>query len=234
MWARQLKSFAREHRVIAPDLPGFGQARYESDLVDFREAVRSAMEAAGFERAAVVGNSFGGLIALELTLESPERVGALVLVGAAIDDHDWSDELEQIGDAEMAALERGDLEAAVETQLAWVSGPRRNRDAVDPNTVALVAEMQRNVYELQEGHDDVRSKRLDPPASQRLGDVAVPTLVLTGDEDFDDILRIGDRLAAAIPNAERVRLAHTAHLPSLERPDEFDRIVLRFLAEHRV
>ena len=172
--------------------------------------------------------------ALEFALESPQRVSALVLVGAAIDDHNWSNELEEVGNAEMAALERGDRDGAVETQLAWVTGPRRNRDAVDQRVLALVAEMQRNVYELQVGHDDVRSKRLDPPASKRLAEIAVPTLVMTGDEDFDDILRIADRLAAEIPNAERVRVAHTAHLPSLERPDEFDRIVLRFLAQHRV
>ncbi|MFL5945528.1 MAG: alpha/beta fold hydrolase [Gaiellaceae bacterium] len=234
MWAPQLKSLARDHRVIAPDLPGFGTAAYESDVVDFRAAVRQAMDRAGIERAVLVGNSFGGLIALEFALESPERVSALVLVGTAIDDHDWSNELDEVGNAEMAALERGDREGAVETQLAWVTGPRRNRDAVDRNVLALVAEMQRNVYELQEGHDDVRSRRLDPPASKRLAEVSVPTLVMTGDEDFDDILRIADRLAAEIPNAERVRIAHTAHLPSLERPDEFDRIVLRFFAEHRV
>src|SRR4051812_21235609 len=180
MWAPQLKSLAREHRVLAPDLPGFGTAAYESDVVDFRAAVTSAMDRAGIERAAIVGNSFGGLVALELALESPERVSALVLVGAAIDDHDWSNELEEVGDAELAALERGDRDGAVETQLAWVTGPRRNRDAVDRNVLELVAEMQRHVYELQEGHDDVRSKRLDPPASKRLAEISAPTLVITG------------------------------------------------------
>jgi pimeloyl-ACP methyl ester carboxylesterase len=86
---------------------------------------------------------------------------------------------------------------------------------------------------LQEGHD-VRSKRLDPPASQRLGEVRVPTLVLTGDEDFDDIRKIGDRLAAEIPGAERATISDAAHLPSLERPDEFDRLVLGFLGQHGV
>jgi 3-oxoadipate enol-lactonase len=232
MWAPQRASFAREHRVIAPDLPGFGMSSYQSDVIDFRAAVREAMDAADMKRAALVGTSFGGMIALDFALESPERVSALVLVGAGIDDHDWSNELEELDNEEVAALERGDIPAAVETQMAWVTGPRRAREAVDAQVLQLVADMQRNVYELQEGHDDVRSKRLDPPASQRLGEIRVPTLVLTGDEDFDDILRIGDRLAADIPSAERARIAHTAHLPNLERPDEFDRVVLGFLAKH--
>jgi 3-oxoadipate enol-lactonase len=231
MWAPQLESFSREHRVITPDLPGFGTSPYESDVIDHRVAVREAMEAAGMERAALVGTSFGGVVALGLTLETPERVSALVLVGAPIDDHDWSAELEELDAAETEALERGDLGAAAETQLAWVTGPRRPRDAVDPKLLELVAAMQRNVYELQEGHD-VQSARLDPPASQRLGEVGAPTLVLTGDEDFDDIRRIGDRLAAEIPRAERATLADAAHLPNLERPEEFDRIVLGFLRTH--
>ena len=234
MWAPQLQSFARDHRVTAPDLPGFGTATYESDVVDFRAAIRDAMDAADMQRAALVGTSFGGMIALDLALESPERVSALVLVAAGIDDHDWSNELEELDNAEVAALERGDLDEAVDTQMAWVTGPARSRDAVDAGILGLVTEMQRNVYELQQGHDDVRSKRIDPPASQRLGEISVPTLVVTGDEDFEDIRRIGDRLAAEIPGAERATIAHTAHLPSLERPAEFDRIVLGFLAKHGV
>jgi 3-oxoadipate enol-lactonase len=231
MWGPQLRSFAREHRVLAPDLPGFGTSLYRTDVVDFRQAVRDAMDEAEMERAALVGTSFGGMIALDFTLESPERVTALVLVGAAIDDHDWSNELEDLSNAEVAALERGDRAAAADTQLAWVTGPRRSREAVAAEVLGLVAEMQRNIYEVQEGHD-VRSTRLDPPASQRLHEVSVPTLVVTGDEDFEDIRTIGDRLAAEIPRAERARIAHTAHLPNLERPAEFDRIVLGFLGAH--
>jgi 3-oxoadipate enol-lactonase len=233
MWASQLASFAREHRVLAPDLPGFGTSPYESDVIDFRATIRNAMDKAGMERAALVGTSFGGMIALDFALESPERISALVLVGAGIDDHDWSSELEELDNDEVAALERGDLDAAVETQLLWVTGPARGRDAVAADVLELVKDMQRSVYELQEG-TDVRANRLDPPASQRLGELRVPTLVITGDEDFEDIRRIGDRLAAEIPGAERATIAHTAHLPNLERPHEFDRIVLGFLAQHGV
>jgi 3-oxoadipate enol-lactonase len=234
MWTPQLESFGRDRRVIAPDLPGFGTHAYESDVIDFRGAVRDAMDAAGMERAALVGTSFGGMIALDLTLETPERVSALVLVGAGIDDHDWSDEMEELDNVEAAALQSGDFDTAADAMVrGWVVGPRRKVEAVDAEVRNLVAEMQRSAYALQEGHD-VRSKRLDPPASQRLGDVHVPTLVLTGEEDFDDIRTMGDRLAAEIPGAERATIAHAAHLPSLERPDEFDRIVLGFLGQHGV
>ena len=62
----------------------------------------------------------------------------------------------------------------------------------------------------------------------------VPTLVVTGDEDVHDIQEIADKLAAEIPGAERATIAETAHLPSLERPEEFNRIVLAFLRQHGV
>jgi 3-oxoadipate enol-lactonase len=235
MWAPQLRTFAPTHRLVAPDLPGFGQSPIESDVVDYRVSLRAALDAAAMERAALVGTSLGGRVALELALETPERASALVLVGPGLDGHDWSAEMLAFGTEEEDALERGDLDAAVETQLrAWVAGPRRSLSAVDPEVGSLVAEMQRDAYKLQQGHDDVRENPLDPPASQRLEEVRVPTLVLTGDEDFGYIHEIADKLAAEIPGAERATISDAAHLPNLERPDEFDRIVLGFLSKHGV
>jgi pimeloyl-ACP methyl ester carboxylesterase len=137
--------------------------------------------------------------------------------------------------AEEAAVARGDLDAAVAANLDfWVAGPRRTADEVDPKIRELVAEMQLQAFRQSKGHDDLRAARLDPPASQRLGEVNVPTLVVTGDEDVDDIRVMGDRLARDIPGAERATIAGAAHLPNLERPEEFDRIVLDFLARHEV
>jgi len=121
-----------------------------------------------------------------------------------------------------------------------MSGPKTLGDLaraeqVRPPTMSrLVTDMQRQAFRLSKGHDDLQADRLEPPASARLGDVRVPTLVLTGDEDVEDIHAIADRLAREIPGAERATIADAAHLPSLERPDEFDRIVLGFLGEHGV
>jgi len=234
MWEPQLRSFAPSHRVIAPDLPGFGQTPLDQDPVDFRAFVRDALDAAGMQSAALVGTSLGGRIALELALESPERVSALVLVGSGLDGHEWSKEVEAFGDEEEAALERGDLDTAVETNLRmWLAGPTRRLDEIDPAIRRLVGEMQRNAFRLQQGHD-FRLAVLEPPASQRLAEIRVPTLVLTGDEDVPDIHVIAEKLTREIPGAERATIADAAHLPNLERPEEFDRIVLGFLRQHGV
>jgi 3-oxoadipate enol-lactonase len=228
MWGPQLQSFTPEHRVIAPDLPGFGETP-EADVVDYRAYVRSALDAAGMERAALVGTSLGGRIAVELALESPERVSALVLVGPGLDGHEWSQKVRAFGAEEDEALERGDLDGAVEANLRlWLAGPQRSLDAIAPETRELVADMQRRAFELQIGHD-VEIAPLEPPASARLSEVQAPTLVVTGDEDVADIHQIADKLVHEIPSAERATIADAAHLPNLEQPEEFDRLVLDFL-----
>jgi 3-oxoadipate enol-lactonase len=235
LWEPQLGSFAQSHTVLRVDLPGFGNSPFETNPVSLRGAVRDAMDAEGVDRAALVGVSLGGNTALELALESLERVSALVLVGAGLPGHDWSEEVLSFFAAEEEALERGDLDAAVDANLrTWLAGPRRRLEEIDPAQRELVGEMQRQAFMQQQGHEDVRMLRLDRPESERLAEVKVPTLVITGDEDVADIHRIADRLAAGIPGAERATIADAAHLPNLERPEEFDRIVLDFLARHGV
>ncbi|MFL5951628.1 MAG: alpha/beta fold hydrolase [Gaiellaceae bacterium] len=224
------RMYAQQLRTLAParalDLPGFGTEPLESQTVDYRQFVRDRLQG---EPVTLIGTSLGGAVALELALETPERVAALVLVGPGLDGHEWSDEVRSSWDEEEKAFERGDLDAAVEANLrVWLP------DDVDPDVRALVAVMQRNAFELQAGYDDLQTKRLEPPASARLAEVGVPTLVVTGDEDVRDIHEIADKLAAGIPGAERATIAGSGHLPSLERPDEFDAVVLAFLLEHGV
>jgi 3-oxoadipate enol-lactonase len=223
------RMYRQQPETLAParafDLPGFGDGPPEPELVDYRAFVRERLPD---DPATLIGTSLGGRIALELALESPERVAALVLVGSGLDGHEWSEEVRAFGAEEHAALERGDLDAAVEANVnLWLA------DDVDPDVRALVADMQRTAFERRVGHD-IDVVPLDPPASTRLGEVRVPTLVVTGDEDVRDIHEIADTLAAGIPNAERAAIPGSGHLPTLERPDDFDRVVLAFLSKHGV
>lgn len=222
MYGAQIEALAPSR---AFDLPGFGQTPLDDDAPGLRDFVRERLPG---EPATLIGTSLGSIIALELALECPDRVAAMVLAGPSIDGHEWSAEVRAFGEEEEAALERGDLDAAVEANVRiWLA------DDADPAVRALVTEMQRRAFELQSDHQ-LRMQRLDPPASTRLAEVRVPTLVVTGDEDVHDIHEIADRLAAEIPGAERATIAGAGHLPSLERPDEFNRIVLAFLREHGV
>jgi pimeloyl-ACP methyl ester carboxylesterase len=160
-------------------------------------------------------------------------VRALVLVAPGLPGHKWSQELRAAWAEEETAFEAGDLDAAVEASLrTWVDGPGRSPEDVDPEVRSCVGEMQRRAYELALGPEEDEEELLVEDLPQRLGEISAPTLVLVGDEDQPDMHRIAERLEREIPGARRVTIAGTAHVPSLERPREFDELVLPFLQEN--
>ena len=194
--------------------------------------MQELLDELGIERVALVGASYGGRVALEFTLTHPERVSALVLVGSGLRDIDWSDDVARVFDEEEELIERGDLDGAVELNLRmWVDGPARQAAEVDEDVRRRVGEMQRRAIEVQLAVPDAGpGEPFDPPASSRLGEIACPTLVLVGELDQPDILRVADQLAGGIRGARKATIARTAHVPNLERPDEFNELVLEFLA----
>lgn len=231
MWDPQWETFRPSHRVLRYDMRGFGRSpvgpgSYSNagDLIDL-------LEQQGVAKASLVGVSMGGRVALEVAIARPELVDALVLVGAGFPGHDWSAEMNAADEAEMAALKRGDLDAAVEVALrTWVDGPRRRPEDVDSDVRARVAEMQRRAYELQlPVWETAEEEPLVGDLSERVGEVDAPTLVLVGEEDVRDMHEIAGRLERELPNARRASIANTAHVPSMERPREFDQLVLPFL-----
>jgi len=233
MWDGQWESYARRFRVLRGDLRGFGRTPLEAGRYSNARDLIEALELHGLERVALVGVSLGGRVVLEVGLARPDLVRALVLVAPGLPGHDWSKETVAGWAEEEAALESGDLDAAVEVNLRmWVDGPRRGPDEVDPEVRARVGEMQRRALELQVPvGDGAEEELLVPDLAERLGEIGVPTLVLIGEEDLPDMHAISDRLAREIPGARQATIAATAHVPSMERPAEFDELVLGFLEE---
>ncbi|HEY8844286.1 MAG TPA: alpha/beta fold hydrolase [Gaiellaceae bacterium] len=231
MWDPQWETFRPSHRVLRYDMRGFGRSPVGPDSYSNAGDLIDLLEQQGVAKASLVGVSMGGRVALEVAIARPELVDALVLVGAGFPGHDWSAEMNAADEAEMAALKRGDLDAAVEVALrTWVDGPRRRPEDVDSDVRARVAEMQRRAYELQlPVWETAEEEPLVGDLSERVGEVDAPTLVLVGEEDVRDMHEIAGRLERELPNARRASIANTAHVPSMERPREFDQLVLPFL-----
>jgi len=218
---------AAGYRTIAPDLPGFGRTPLEPGVVSNPGVLVALLDELGLDRVPVVAASFGGLVSLDLALRAPERVAGLVLLDSALDELAESDELAAFGAEEEAALEAGDVAAAVDANVRmWVT--RGDRD-VDPAVVDLVAAMQRAAFEAQMDVD-AELEEPDPPVARRLGDIGAPALVIVGADDVEDFVRVGERLAGDLPGAgPLVRIAGAAHLPALERPDDVAAVVVPFL-----
>jgi pimeloyl-ACP methyl ester carboxylesterase len=234
MWEPQVAPFvAAGFRVVRCDLPGFGESAVEPGPISNIGDLRELLDHLGIDRAILVGGSYGARVALEYALTHPDQVEKLVLMGPGMRDTEWSEEIRQFGAREEELLEAGDLDAATELNvLTWLVGPRRSPEDVDPSVLERVREMQRRLFEADlavEG-DIGPDEPLDPPASARLGEVRCPVLVVVGDLDQPDILRQAEKLVEGIPGARKTVIAGTAHVPSMEKPVEFNRLVLDFLA----
>ena len=230
MWRGQVPVLASEWTVVAVDLRGFGETPNPSAPFSHVEDLCDVLDELGIESAAVVGGSLGGRVSLELALAHPERVSALVLCPPALRDWEWSQAVREGWQAEEEAYEAGDLDRATEVNVElWAVGPNRRAEDVDPDMCDLVRTMQRHAFELPEPDPWPEEAKLDPPASARLGEIRVPTLVVVGDQDVEDFQRIAELVAAGIPGARHVVIRDAAHVVALERPDEFNEALLAFL-----
>lgn len=235
LWDGQLPALAERHLVVRYDLRGYGDSPLPGGPFSYVDDLAALLEHLGIERAALVGNSFGGKVALEFALEHPGRTRALVLIASALGGHERSAELEAFDEAEDALLEAGKLDEAVELNLrTWLDGPDRDAAPVAPEARRLVAAGQRRAFETMLAAYEASPppgpvRWADPPAATRLGEVAAPTLVVAGAHDVTDFRAIAERLADEIPGAQKAVL-DTAHLPGLERPGELNRLLLDFLA----
>jgi 3-oxoadipate enol-lactonase len=187
--------------------------------------VLATLDAAGIDRAILVGASFGGLVALDLAAAHPGRVAGLVLADAPLPGHAWSDEMRGFFAEEEAALEAGELEAATDVNLEfWLP-------TATEEVRAAIREQQLDAFRLQTGDDEVEASLLAEDLRGVLARLDVPMLVLTGEDDKADFVAIADHLAASLPQARRATIARAGHLPSLEQPAAFDAAVLPFLEE---
>jgi pimeloyl-ACP methyl ester carboxylesterase len=229
MWRGQVPVLARDHRVVAVDLRGFGDTPNASGAFSNVDDLREVLDELGIERAIVVGGSFGAKVALGFAVTHPERLERLVLCPPVLPGWEWSERVRRGWQEEEEAFEAGDLDRATEVTLElWVDGPNRAPDAVDPDVRELVRTMQRHAFELPEP-DPPPEPAPDP--SIRLADLRVPTLVVVGDEDVEDFLAMADAAAAGIPGARKVVIEGAAHVVALEKPQEFNRALLAFLED---
>ncbi|MFD4663499.1 alpha/beta fold hydrolase [Streptomyces halstedii] len=210
------------YRLVRCDLRGFGETPAPDRPHSDAEDVLALLDGLGIARAAVVGSSYGGQVALEIAARWPDRVSAMVLLCPALPGHEPSAELRALGEREEALIETGDIVGATELMADTWLGP----DAAEPAREA-VRQMQRHAFEVQ-----LAAEEFEPDeAVVDLTAVQAPCLVLSGAHDFADFRQIAGRLPHLLANADHVELPWAGHLPSMERPSAVTDLLIGFLKE---
>ena len=226
MWDEHLQWLGRAgFRAVAVDLPGFGEAPVEDGPQAPWEDVLQTLRDLDIARAALVGNSFGAAVALRVAVVAPVAVTAMALISPPVPGLEPSPRLQAVWEAEEAALDAGDVDAAVEAIVdGWTlpGAPEALR--------RRVATMQRRAFELQlaapepsEAPDPVEEH---PEVLERL---AVRTLTAAGEHDMPDFIEGARQLAQTLPDAGYATIAGAGHLAPLETPEAFERLLREFL-----
>ena len=239
-WLEQLPLFARDHRVIAVDLPGFGQSEMpikEISISCYAEAIDELMEELDIETARIVGNSMGGFIGAELAIQHPERVERLVLVAAA------GLSIESIRTERTTGL-RHRAENLIFFSLGHIAS-RSHQVALRPRLRAALLMLvaahpqklpgplaaQQVLGSGKPGFSDALEAMCRYPLRDRLEKIACPTLIIWGDKDILVPVKDAAIFEELIPDARKIIYKDTGHVSMMERPERFNSDVKAFLDE---
>ena len=225
MWDDQMNDFSNRYRVVRYDLRGFGKSIDASESFSHIEDLRALLEFLKIERATIVGLSLGGIVAADFTLEYPNKVDRLVLVGSGLRGDQQPPAKDQISAWE-AAL-RGDAETFIK-----ITMQSDLYNGVRPGTVTYTRLRQMLVdnFKAISTFRPGFLKYPEPPTFERLGSINAPTLVVIGNRDAQTLKNIALTLGTKIHHARTFVIKGASHHPPVEKPGQFNKAVLKFLS----
>jgi pimeloyl-ACP methyl ester carboxylesterase len=241
-WLENIAFLAREYRVIAVDLPGFGESEMPArpiTISGYARTLEALCEALELESVRIAGNSMGGFVAAELAIRSPVRVEALCLVAAA-------GLSVQRARADRSRGVRHRIENYLFFYMAWLATkfpalalrPRVRRwmlglVVAHPEELPgpLIAEQVRGIA--KPGFDPALEALTRYPIRDRLGEIACPTLIVWGDEDRLVPVSDAAEFEWLIADSRKLTYPDTGHAPMMERPERFNADLRAFLEQAR-
>jgi 3-oxoadipate enol-lactonase len=222
VWDGVWPAFCKQFHTIRYDRRGYGRSPATTVLYTETDDLFALLRHLQIKRAMLVGSSHGGGLAINFTLEHPNLVRQLVLVGAVVDGYGYSDHFILRGLKNAAPMDKKDVAALIAN---WAND-KYLLAADHPDAKKKLSEiLTANPQDLTHG-DMPRPTR---PAVAQLSEIHVPTLILVGDQDIPDVHAHAGVIENGIWNSRRVVVEDTGHLMYLEKPDEFSSIVITFL-----
>lgn len=233
MWDGQWGAFAEKYHVVRFDMRGYGRSSLADKPISRRGEFGAVLDHLKVEKAHLLGCSMSGATVIDYTLEHPERVLSLIALSAVPNGFEMQGEPPAELMQMMQAAQKGDLEKVNDLQIRiWVDGPSRKPEQVDRVVRERAAGM--NKIAVENGTfmkaDMEPLDPLTPPAAGRLDSINLPTLIIAGALDNSEIVRATGVMEQEIKGAKKVIMADVAHVPNMEKPNEFNQIVLDFLA----
>jgi 3-oxoadipate enol-lactonase len=231
MWDGQFAAVAAHHRAIRYDMRGFGRSVPVKGKYSHAEDLVGLLKSLGVKRASLVGCSQGGSVILDFALANPAATAALVLVstspvGLELD----MPASPQFADLQ-AALLTNDWTAFLELSAQiWFDGAGRTPDQVDQEARKRLVGMYLRRLQLTRADPGQEKPPPNPPAADRLDELKLRTLIVTGDRDLEFVHAAAAYMADHIAGAQAAVLPDAAHMLNMEHPAEFNRLVLDFLA----
>jgi pimeloyl-ACP methyl ester carboxylesterase len=221
LWEPVVPFLAERFRVIRTDFRFFGRSTGPAAPWSWHDDIVGLLDELGIDRAALVGLSLGGRLAIEIALGHPERISALALVAPGLAGHAAAPYSEEQGARYDAAEAEGDFDAMLAVDLeVWAP-------LGADETIARLWFATPDANPLPAGVEP--RAPAGPPAKERLGELSVPTLVITASHDPKSFREIGPLIATAAPNARHVEL-DSDHYVTLREPELLARALLDFLA----
>lgn len=225
MWVEQLPFFAELRRVVTFDLPGHGESEAEDreySVDDLGMDVLDVADASGLDTFDVLGISIGGMIALWLAINRPNRVTRLVACNTAAQigtEEAWNERIDAVREGGMSSITDAVIPRFVTPELAGQRPHVMDQlyqmfDAIDPVGYAGCCAALRDA--------DLRAS---------VGSIECPTLVIGGERDIATTPEMVTELAESIPGSRLELIADAAHLTNLDRPAEFTQTVVAELRE---
>ncbi|MFB7447856.1 alpha/beta fold hydrolase [Streptomyces sp. NPDC056194] len=225
MWQPQIDRFSLTHRVIAPDLRGYGITPLGAEtevigLGDFAEDLTDLLDALEIDDCVVAGLSMGGQIAMEFVRRHPGRVRGLVLADTfpAAETEDGRKARNAMADRLLREGMRGYADEVLDRMVAPYNthaAPHVHRMMCATDPVAAAAAL--------------RGRAERPDYRETLRALTVPALVVVGRDDTYTPVADAEEMHALLPHSTLTVVERAAHLPNLERPEEFDAALDAFL-----
>lgn len=225
MWNDQFAEFAKNYFVVRYDQRGFGKSEKPTAAYSPVSDLEMLLNHLKIDNAHLVGNSLGGYLAIDFAILKPSRVRSITVVAAG---PSGIEPPKEDTDRMKAVFKVAKDEGLDKATAMWIQNPMVSVTSKLPKTASLLKTMiedNAGIFQMKFWPFE----QTNPPSVKRLNEIKVPALIIIGDKDTAGVQNAAETAATGITGAKKVIIKGADHLPQMDNPAEFNRILAQFL-----